>query len=182
MTFRLFRSLAPPVRFGLLALALYLLWVGGYEHYLAADGRLDAVLSHNLAHTSGAVLRGLGFEASVSDTLIPVISLAQQPVLRIWPECNGLVLYALFGGFIVAFVGPVRSKLWFVPLGMALIYCLNVVRLVALCLNAHYAHQTVEFNHHYTFTFLVYASIFGLWMWWAARLAQPRPSASAYSV
>jgi exosortase/archaeosortase family protein len=81
------------------------------------------------------------------------------------------VLYALFGGFVLAFPGPWQRKLWFIPLGMALIWVLNVLRVAALALNHHYAHQSVDFNHHYTFTFMVYACIFGLWMLWARRLA-----------
>ena len=174
--------LSPLGRFGLVAVGLYLLWFVGYEHYLAPDERLDAALTHNLAVVSAAVLRGLGFAATVSSGSQPVISFGQQPLVSIWYPCNGLVLYALFGGFIAAFPGPLRTKLWFVPLGIFLLYCLNVGRVVALCLNAHYAQRTVDFNHHYTFTFIVYACLFGLWMWWATRLAKPtEPSTTAYA-
>ena len=84
-----------------------------------------------------------------------------------------LVLYALFGGFVLAFPGPWQRKLWFIPLGIAIIWVLNVMRVAALALNHHYAHQSVDFNHHYTFTFIVYGCIFGLWMLWARRLAVP---------
>ena len=54
---------------------------------------------------------------------------------------------------------------------MAIIWGLNVLRLAALALNHQYAHRSVDFNHHYAFTFVVYACIFGLWMLWARRLA-----------
>jgi exosortase/archaeosortase family protein len=173
-----FRSVSPLARFGLLAGGGYLLWFWGYEHYLAPDGRLDAALTHNLAQVSAAGLRGLGFAATVSAGPRPVISLAQLPAVGIWHPCNGLVLYALFAGFILAFPGPGRAKRWFVPLGLGLIYSLNVGRVVLLCLNVHYAQRSASFNHHYTFTCLVYAAIFGLWMWWAAHLAPPRRAAA----
>jgi len=170
--------LSPLPRFALLAVGLYLLWFVGYEHYLAPDERLDAALTHNLAQVSGDILRLLGFAVTVSEESSPVISLAHKPLLAIWHPCNGLVLYALFGGFIAAFPGPTRTKLWFIPLGIFLIYCLNIVRIVVLTLNSYYSQQTVDFNHHYTFTFIVYTFIFGLWMWWAARLAKPAPAPS----
>ena len=160
----------------LLAVGFYLLWFVGYGHYLAPDERLDTALTQNLAHTSAGILRLLGYAATVSHTALPVISLAQQPLLFVGHPCNGLVLYALFGGFIIAFPGPARTKLWFVPLGIFLIYSLNVMRVVGLTLNAYYSQQTVDFNHHYTFTFIVYLGIFGLWMWWATRLAKPAPA------
>lgn len=173
---------APLVRFAVLAGAFYLLWFFGYEHYLAADGRLDVALSHNLAVVSAAGLRLLGYVVTVSADARPLITLAGQPAVIVGHECNGLVLYALFGGFILAFSGPLRRKLWFVPLGIFLIYVLNVLRIMALCLNNYYSRQTVDFNHHYTFTAIVYASIFGLWMWWATRLATPpAPAATPYA-
>ena len=173
---------SPLPRFTLLAVGLYLLWVVGYEHYLAPDGRLDDALTQNLAQVSAGLLRGLGFAVTASPTPVPILSLGPQPLLSVWHPCNGLVLYALFGGFVLAFPGPARTKLWFIPLGIFLIYSLNILRVVGLTLNAHYAQHTVDFNHHYTFTFLVYTGIFGLWMWWATRLAQPAPSpASAYA-
>jgi hypothetical protein len=54
-----------------------------------------------------------------------------------------------------------------------------VLRIMALCLNNYYSRQTVDFNHHYTFTAIVYASIFALWMWWATRLATRPATATA---
>ena len=163
------RASSPLIRFAVLAGGLYLLWFLGYEHYLAADGRLDAALTHNLANVSAAGLRLLGYKAMVSGGAEPLISLAGRPVVFIWHPCNGLVLYALFSGFIVAFPGPARRKLWFVPLGLLLIYSLNVLRIIALSLNKYYDYQSADFNHHYTFTAIVYAGIFALWMWWATR-------------
>jgi exosortase family protein XrtF len=158
------RASSPLIRFAVLA--------GGL--YLAADGRLDAALTHNLATVSTAGLRLLGYAATVSGGAEPLISLAHRPVVYIWHPCNGLVLYALFSGFIVAFPGPVRRKLWFIPLGILLIYTLNVLRIIALSLNKYYDYQSADFNHHYTFTAIVYAGIFALWMWWATRGAASR--------
>jgi exosortase family protein XrtF len=176
------RVSSPLLRFAILAGSLYLLWFFGYEHYLAADGRLDSALTHNLATVSAAGLRLLGYTTTLSDGAQPLISLAGRPVLFIWHPCNGLVLYALFSGFIVAFPGPARRKLWFIPLGLFLIYSLNVLRVIALSINTYYDHKSADFNHHYTFTAVVYASIFALWMWWATRGAgaSRRPAAESY--
>jgi len=170
---------SPLLRFAILAGGLYLLWFLGYEHYLAADGRLDAVLTRNLAVVSTAGLRLLGYNATLSGGDQPLISLIGRPVVFIRNPCNGLVLYALFSGFIVAFPGPIRRKLWFIPLGLFLIYSLNVLRVIGLSFNSYYDYQSTDFNHHYTFTAIVYAGIFALWMWWATRGATASRSASA---
>ena len=158
-------------RFILVAAVMYLGWFFGYEQWLAQDGHLDTLLCEQLSQAGVAVLRVLGFAATVDAVQANLVVMNGQPAVIIGAPCNGLVLYALFGGFVLAFPGPWQHKLWFIPLGIGLIWCLNILRVMALALNHHYAHKSVDFNHHYTFNIVVYGLIFGLWMLWARRLA-----------
>jgi exosortase family protein XrtF len=161
------------IRFILVATVMYLAWFFGYEQWLALDGRLDTALCVQISHASMLLLKALGFDASLDNVYPSVLLMNGRAAVVVGTPCNGLVLYALFSGFVLAFPGPWRRKLWFIPAGMALIWVLNVLRVAALALNQHYAHQSVDFNHHYTFTFVVYSCIFGLWMLWARRLSVP---------
>lgn len=170
------------VRFLIVATVLYLAWFFGYEQWLAHDGRLDALLCRQIAEGAAAVLRLSGFNASVSAEHASLLLLNNNPAVVVGPPCNGLVLYTLFGGFVVAFPGPWLRKLWYVPAGIAGIWVLNVLRVVALALNHEYAPGSMDFNHHYTFTFVVYAFIFGLWMLWAKKLAGPRATSAIDSL
>ena len=160
-------------RFLFVATIMYLGWFFGYEQWLAHDGRFDLALCTQITRASVAALQALGFAATVSPTQATLVLMNGQPAVIVGVPCNGLVLYALFGGFVLAFPGPWQRKLWFIPTGIALIWGLNVLRVAALAINQYYAHQTVDFNHHYTFTFVVYGFIFGLWMLWARRLSLP---------
>jgi exosortase family protein XrtF len=160
-------------RFLLVAAGMYLVWFFGYEQWLAQDGQLDTALCQNITRSSVAVLQALGFPATIDGHTSTLVLMAGEQSVIVGVPCNGLVLYALFAGFVLAFPGPWAHKAWFIPAGIALIWVLNVVRVAALAINHHYAHQTVDFNHHYTFTFVVYACIFGLWMLWARRMATP---------
>ena len=161
------------IRFILMVIAMYLVWFFGYEQWLALDGRLDTALCIQISRASAALLHTLGFAATLDSASPNVLQMNGQAAVIVGIPCNGLILYALFSGFVLAFPGPWQRKLWFIPLGIALIWILNVMRVAALALNHHYAHQSVDFNHHYTFTFVVYGCIFGLWMLWARRLAVP---------
>ena len=177
-------TIHPLLRFALIATGLYLLWFFGYEHYLTLDGRLDDALTHNIAAAAAGTLRVLGLDASVSPNDLNLILIANTPTVSIFKACNGMVLYALFAGFVLAFPDSSLHKLWFIPLGIVLIYGFNVLRIVALCLNHHYYRETVDFNHHYTFTFIEYGFICLLWLWWAVRLSEPaapRPAPNAYA-
>lgn len=158
-------------RFLLTAAGLYLIWFFGYERWLKPTGQLDEALSLNMAAVSAAALRGVGLEAGATER---VVLLAGRPAVWVGDPCNGLVLYALFAGFVLAFPGGGwRRKLPFMAAGMAAIYALNVLRVGALALNHQYARATVDFNHHYTFSFVVYGCIFLLWMIWIRRFAAP---------
>jgi exosortase family protein XrtF len=157
--------------FLLVSTAMYLVWFFGYEQWLAQDGRLDLALCEQITHSSVVMLQALGFNAAISSTNSALVMMNSQPSVIVGAPCNGLVLYALFGGFVLAFPGPWQRKLWFIPAGIVLIWVLNVLRVGALAINHYYAHGSVDFNHHYTFTFIVYSCIFGLWMLWAKRLA-----------
>lgn len=156
-------------RFLLTAAGLYLLWFFGYEQWLHPLGHLDEALSLNIASTSAAALRALGWAGSAAGRLV---SVGEQRAVFVGDPCNGMVLYALFAGFVVAFPGGGwRRKLPFIVGGVLLIYLLNVLRVGALALNHIYSRGTVDFNHHYTFTFVVYGCIFLLWMLWVRRYA-----------
>lgn len=161
-------------RFVLVASGLLLLWFFGYEQTLATDGRFDKMLCSHIARSGGVALRAMGFSAGTTNPADPqLLYLAGKPAVWVGAPCNGLVLYALFAGFVLAYPGPWRRKLWYIPVGILFIYGLNVVRVAVLALNHQYSPGSMDFNHHYTFSFLVYAFIFGLWMLWARRLAGP---------
>lgn len=161
----------PALRFLLVFAALYALWTLAYDGLVGPDGRLDHALSANLAAAAGALLHWVGFAAGTAPAHPVLVVLNGQPVVSVGDPCNGLLMYALFAGFVVAFPGPWRHKLWFVPAGVLAIYALNVGRVALLALNHAYWYHSVDFNHHYTFTFVVYAAIGALWMLWARRNA-----------
>ncbi len=85
--------------------------------------------------------------------------------------CDGVVLYALFIFFVVAFPGPLKHKFWYVPLGAFSIFYLNVLRVAALAIIMSINEDWLAFNHDYTFTVVVYAYVFALWVIWVRRFS-----------
>lgn len=156
------------IRFLAFAMGLYVIWYVVYDMWLLEDGRLDKWLAINVAFLSGKVLDFLGFDGYGNGHSV---FLNGYKAVIVGAPCNGLVLYALFTGFIVAFPGPLKAKLFYIPLGVITIYLLNILRVVGLAFNSVYSQETLHFNHKYTFTFIVYAFIFGLWMLWAKKFS-----------
>jgi len=161
-------------RFLLTAGSLYIAWYFLYHQVLLPSQTLDVALCQHIASVSSAVLRALGFASTVKHTYL---YLNGYHMVSVGWQCDGLPLMALFAIFIVAYPGPWRTKLWFVPLGILAIHVLNILRVVALALNQYYSRSTFEFNHHYTFALVVYAFIFWFWTIWVRRYAGRTPSA-----
>ncbi len=158
-------------RFGLLCGAFVLLWVIGSAYGLGTDSALDAALCHQLATASAWGLRAAGWVAS-TDVLRPSLLLLDgQPSVIVGAPCDGLVLYALLAGFVLAYPGPTRRRLWFIPMGIVALWLLNIIRIVALALNHQYSPETFEFDHHYAFNAVAYAALGGLWLLWTRQTA-----------
>lgn len=120
-------------------------------------------LTHTLLVASQAVL--LAFS---EESLIYKKSLQQIGGNGIYLDrgCLGRNLMGLYAGFIVVFPGRVRSKLWFIPIGLMLIFGVNILRIVGLYITNKYYPQYMDINHHTVFKYTVYALTFLLWYIW----------------
>ena len=144
-------------------LLLYLIWTCLYLYFIAPNKILDLFLINHIISTTQLLLSAMRFVPFYAGKVVGITGTAG---LFISPACDGLNLMALFAGFIIAFPGKLRSKLWFIPLGILLIDALNVLRIVLLSLILLYKPSALAFNHSYTFTLVVYVVIFLLWLFW----------------
>lgn len=163
-------------RFIGLAAVLYILWYVLYELWLNPWGEFDRFVIDNLILLASFVLQGLGYELipqPPDDVDIRTIGIDGTHGLWIGDPCNGLTLFALFAIFVLAYPGPIRRKLWFIPIGLISIHIINVLRIVALSIIVTYDYAYLDFNHNYTFSILVYGFVFFLWYLWAGKLATP---------
>ncbi|MGI4864042.1 MAG: exosortase X [Janthinobacterium lividum] len=163
-------------RFGLLCVAFAALWFIGSAYGLGVSSPLDMVLCHQLAAASAWGLRALGWAASVDAVRPDLLVLNGQPSVRVGPQCDGLVLYALLAGFVLAYPGPPRRRLWFVPMGIVALWLLNIVRIIALSLNFQYSPETFDFDHHYAFNAVAYAALGGFWLLWTRQTSAAAPA------
>jgi exosortase family protein XrtF len=154
-------------RFLIKAFGLYVIWFVFYDFFVAQDGNINVWLNHRVATDASLLLNLLGFESNTNPgEHQTVLNILNEGMVGVGNPCNGLELFALFAGFIICFPGKVKTKLWFIPVGILFIHFINVLRTLALALIQFKAPQYLEFNHHYTFTIIVYTLIFMLWMRW----------------
>lgn len=150
------------------AIAVYLVWYFIYELYLVKVGWLDNFIISNLVNTTYNLLQFFGYQVFIYDQTIGIDG---SHGVFIGAPCNGIDLMALFAGFVIIFYGNWKHKLWFVPLGVLIIHWLNLTRIFLLSLIAFYLPDTLDFNHKYTFTLLMYVVVFIGWMIWVKKFA-----------
>jgi len=142
------------------------LW-GGWAWFQDLVGR-------SLAVVTAAILRLAGYELMQYER---VIIIEGTRGIRIADLCLGIAPMVIFTGFILAYGNNRRAKLWFIPMGLVVIYMTNVARLLALTLvQAHY-NKFFDMAHDYVYVTLTYGFIFVMVMWWMNKLAY-KPSAA----
>ncbi len=165
----------PFLRFLFFSISLYLTWNVIYEFYLRTQTNFDKIVIDTLVRWAEVTLQVLGYSTtdySAADVVFREhIGIAGSKGVTIGAPCDGVVLYVLFIFFVVAFPGPLKHKAWFIPVGALSVFYLNVLRIVGLAAIMKINESWLAFNHDYTFTIVVYAYVFLLWMLWVKRFS-----------
>ncbi len=146
----------------------YVVWLIAYYGFIQADGRLNAFLTNLVIDGTVMGLNLFGYSTSGEGNLVLIDN---QPVVLVADACNGLELFALYAGFLICFPGKLIYKALFIPLGIGVIFLVNVGREIVLSLNYKFFQETFEFNHKYTYVFVVYIVVFMIWRFWLKRFS-----------
>lgn len=166
----------PIVKFLAFGFVLYITWFALYEWWIHPMKWVDKLVIDNTIFFSRKILGVLGYVTEMAGDR--VMRIAGTPGLFIGDSCNGISLFALFSIFVIAFPGQILSKIIFIPVGVLVIHLLNVLRVTALAVIETYSYSMTEFNHTYTFTVIIYACIFGMWLFWINQYSAVRKSAA----
>ncbi len=161
------------VRFIVTSALLYGLLYLIYQFVVKRYTYYDQNFISSIVWVTDLVLKGLGYKTfyTINTHDFQVVGIDGSNGVWVGSNCNAITLFTLFSVFIIAYPGHQKSKLWFIPVGIVAIHILNLVRVISLTLIAYYWPQSLSFNHTYTFTFLVYAFIFLLWVIWVQKFS-----------
>jgi len=171
-------------RFIYKAILFYAAWFLVFDKDLVGlKNPINEALTHNTAVVSVATMKALGTPAENVQKLITrpdgttfmrdYVYISGKPHVIIEDGCNALVLMVLFACFIMAYPGPLKTKLWYIPAGIIAIYLINVLRILLLSdVIMKYSKDVSDWHHKYTFQLSVYVFIFIFWVLWANRFAK----------
>jgi exosortase/archaeosortase family protein len=182
----------PLILFLFKAVFIWLLWMLLYGIVFKKDEINDPVTSIE-ANITAQVFKVLGYNVSLSNDHIlryknlsgeeqivhnkQYILIDNKPIIGIATACNGVELFAMFIGFLIAFGG--RKKLIpFLVFGLLSIFLINTFRIVCITWISMFNREQADFHHHYTFMFIIYGYILWLWHRWTVIQAPEKSNES----
>lgn len=167
----------PFVRFILIAMAIFLLWSLFTAFFVTPGQGIDYWLVSTEGNLSSHLLNLLGYPTFIILKKTQcILFLQERRLIHISNSCNALSLIVLYIGFLLAYPGNVRNKIVFILSGSILIYFINIIRISALALIGLKAPEWLDFNHHFTFTALVYSIVFILWVIFVNKFSNTNPT------
>ena len=160
-------------RFLVLASALYLVLYLLYQFVVKKYTWYDQKFIGQIIAGADWLLQQMGYATFkvLQDRDMQVIGIDGSNGVWIGSNCNAITLFTLFSVFIIAYPGQQKAKWWFIPAGIVAIHLLNILRVVGLAVLSLKAPEYLDFNHTYTFTFIIYGFIFYLWTLWINRFS-----------
>lgn len=153
------------VRFLFLVLSFYIFWETLYYFFIERSA-LSYSICNMLGYTAASLLQLFNFEATWDPYIISINGIEK---VYVDTPCNGLEFIGLLICFVVAYPTKIKAKLSFLILGTLLIHGLNTLRVFFLAINFHLYRSSFDFNHHVTFTVLIYGVILLLCLFWARK-------------
>lgn len=153
-----------------------------YYGWLMPDFRVQNWLTKEISNETAIILSLFYKNVLVQqyDYGIYRVLVDYVPSIKIGYPCNGLAIFMIFAGFVMAYPGSVKLKLVYIPLGIAILHIANILRIVALSFNFLLHNSTFDLNHKFTFAFIIYSMVGGLWMLWANYLSRKTDFASVF--
>jgi exosortase/archaeosortase family protein len=115
------------------------------------------------------------FDGEIQVSRVSRIDRNGKPIMNIADECNGLELFVLYFGFLLAMPASIKRKLWFGFGGIFIIHIVNIFRCVGLGLLLMNWDTYFDIAHHYIFKIMVYSTIFILWVIFSKNLSFSTP-------
>jgi exosortase/archaeosortase family protein len=152
--------------------SVYFLWFAPNVWHLPVIstyyGHLIHYLLKFLIEPSVLVLKFLGYDSVIVNLReIDMYDLEFNIFIRNF--CLGIDMMFALTALIVSFPGKWMDRLWFIPLGLIGIQCINIARVVALCLAWVKWGTDGPIDHHDLYNLVAVAFIFLMFVVWVNR-------------
>lgn len=151
---------------GWVLFALYT--VGSFALLYGFSNQVVTPFTRGIASLSGWLLVLFGVPASISGAVVgtPTFRVAIQN------NCNAIYETALFVSAVLAFPATWRERAWGALLGIALLYLVNLVRVLSLIYIGSHFYKYFDLSHIYIWQTFFIAFTLSLWLYWAGTVVR----------
>ena len=139
------------------------------EHYYPLADPLTRLVSNNTVRFISLFSEGVSIFNNLNSANVG-IQLNGKTIINIFEGCNSLNVMIVYASFIIAFTGGLKKTLIFLAGGVAIIYLVNIARVVLLYEVSLYFPDQVYFFHKFLFTAIIYLFVFVLWYFWIEQV------------
>lgn len=159
--------------------SLFLLW-RVFRKWMILKGQytdFTQVISKVYLKLAYSFLRIFGVDVTADYSCRKLWVTGSENAIEVVYDCLGVNLFFIFAVFIVAYPGKLKTKLWFIPFGFAVIFLLNAMRMAALTLIVNKYPEQMDLFHHFIFQGIIYIGIFAMW-WWFSKIGRDKATVS----
>jgi len=139
---------------------------GYYSPFLDTYLNYIEGLRYVLLQSSAEILKLAGYQVFTTDIWLRVVG---RGGIILAYDCLGYGVMSFFTAFVIAYPKALKSKLWFLPLGLVLIQSLNIIRFVLLSLYWRHSGLKSFIDHHDLFNIILYIALLGVMFVWVRK-------------
>lgn len=124
-------------------------------------------MTNHIAHLTLSILNLLG--SNVILTPGNIFKHENGFLVQIVWACTGIKQAYIFFCILAFYRGPWKHKLWYIPLGLVVVYLFNVFRITFIIGVVEFRPEWFHFLHITAFKYLFYAVIFLMWVVWEEK-------------
>lgn len=125
-------------------------------------------MAQHVAQATAFILHFAGSDAQLIDH--NVIRHENGVAVRIVWSCTGLKQAYIFFCIIAFYSNNFKQKIWFIPVGLVVIYAVNILRIAAITALVESFPEYFDLLHEHLFKYLFYLIMFGMWVIWEEKI------------
>lgn len=169
---QLFRKYRSVLRFILIFLGSYFILSLFYNIYLelSTSGKYyPDFFTYIVALQTEAFIETLGYSAKIlphPQEPSMKLFLNDNFLVRIVEGCNSISIIILFSSFVLSFFSKLKTTVFFILAGAAIIYVMNIIRIAILTIGIYRFPSRADLLHNIIFPLIIYGTVFILWVVW----------------
>ena len=130
-------------------------------------------MARHIAELTHKVVKFLGYETILLPGNVVKHTAGSLSSIQVVWGCSGIKQAYVFFCIIAFYKGPWKHKLWYIPMGLVLVYLFNNFRIIFIMAIMKNSPEQFDLWHEHIMKYAFYGLIFILWVIWNEKFVLP---------